>query len=348
MSSPDSRRHSRCAAAVLGVAGTSLTAEERAFFQDADPFGLILFARNIEAPEGVARLVADFRAAVGRADAPVFIDQEGGRVARFRPPHWPALPAAGLIGDLARRDRAKGVAAAALLGQAIAATIAPLGIDVACAPNLDVRGPGANEAVVGDRSFSDDPALVAALAAAEDAALRAAGIATTPKHAPGHGRANVDSHDALPTVDAVMADILADLTPYKAVTAAPIWMTAHIVFPALDPDRPATLSPTILDWLRRQTGYEGLIASDDLAMRALSDDPETNARAARAAGCDFVLYCPGDMAGNRAAVAGAGLADDRLAQRWRAWTDVRPTSPLVDATALAARLWAMLEETEGA
>lgn len=340
MSSPDKRP----AAAVLGCAGTALTPAEAAFFAAANPFGLILFARNIGAPEAVRRLILDFRTAVGRPTAPVFIDQEGGRVARLRPPHWPALPSAAAIGALAARDRAKGLEAAGLLGQAIAATVAPLGIDVACAPNADVRAPGSNDQVIGDRAFAADPELVAALAAAEEAALRAAGIATTPKHAPGHGRAAVDSHDSLPRVDAPLPEILADLAPYRRLTDAPIWMTAHIVFDALDPERPATCSPTCLDWLRGETGYAGLIASDDLAMRALPPDPEASARAARGAGCDVVLYCPGDAAGNAAAVAGAGPADDRLIDQWRAWTDRRASPPGRDATALAARLWAMLED----
>lgn len=332
------------AAAVLGCGGTELTDAERDFFHDANPFGLILFARNIAAPEKVRRMIQDFRDAVGRDDAPVFVDQEGGRVARLRPPHWPALPAAALIGALAERDLAAGLCAATLLGEAIAASVAPLGFDVACAPNADVRAPGADAQVIGDRSFATDPNLVAVLAEAEDAALRAAGIATTPKHAPGHGRATVDSHKDLPRVDAALDDVLSDLTPYKRLLDAPFWMTAHIVFPAIDPNRPASLSPLCMDWLRRETGYEGLILSDDLAMGALPATPEANARAALEAGADCVLYCPGDMAGNVAAALGAGPAGPRLKERWRAWTDARPTPPRKDAMAIAAALWAMLDD----
>lgn len=329
---------------MLGCAGLRLSTAERAFFQEANPFGLILFARNIAAPDGVAELVRDFRSAVGRADAPVFVDQEGGRVARLGPPHWPALPPAAAIGELAATDMDRAAAAAVLLGRAIAASLAPLGIDVACAPNCDVRAPDADAGVVGDRAFSGDPRIVAALAAAEENALRQAGVATTPKHAPGHGRAVVDSHYGLPRVDAPLADLAADLIPFKALTAAPIWMTAHIVFPHLDPDRPATCSDICLDWLKRETGYDGLIASDDLAMKALDGAIEDRARAARRAGCDFVLYCPGDAAGNRAAIAGAGPADARLLDRWAAWTAVRPAPPADDPFRLAAALWAMLED----
>lgn len=318
-----------------------LTDSERAFFADANPFGLILFARNIGAPEAVSRLINDFREAVGRPNAPVFIDQEGGRVARLKPPHWPALPPPGAIGALAADDLAKAKTAAALLGQAIAASIQPLGIDVACAPMADVRAPDANAQVIGDRAFSDAPELVAALAAAEDAALRAAGVATTAKHAPGHGRAKLDSHFDLPRVDAGEAELLADLAPFQALSASMFWMTAHIVYAAIDPERPATCSKTCLDWMRARTGYQGLILSDDLAMRALPDDPEANARAARAAGCDVLLYCPGDLTGGAAAVAGAGPADDRVLNQWATWTETRPKPVQMDAFKLAANLWAM-------
>ncbi len=331
------------AAAVLGCAGAALLPEERAFFAAANPFGLILFARNIQAPEAVRRLILDFRTLVGRPDAPVFIDQEGGRVQRLRPPHWPALPAPGLIGALAASDKAAAIEAASLLGQAIAASVAPIGVDVACAPMADVRAPDAHAHVIGDRAYASDPELVACLAAATEASLRAAGIATTPKHAPGHGRATLDSHHDLPHVSASLEELEADLAPFKAMTAAPIWMTAHIVYQALDPSAPATCSRLCLDWLRRETGYRGLIASDDLAMKALGGAVDERARAAMAAGCDFVLYCPGDIQGGAAAIDGAGpLAPDAVAL-WAAWTAQRPTPPADDPFALANRLWAMLE-----
>lgn len=333
-------------AVVLGCGGTTLTDAERAFFRKADPFGLILFARNVGAPETLRRLIADFRETVGRPEAPVFVDQEGGRVARLRPPHWPALPPAGAIGRLAARAPERGLEAAALLGAAIAASVAPVGFDVACAPVADVRAPGADRTVVGDRAFSDDPDEAARLAKATEAAIRAAGIATTPKHAPGHGRAALDSHHALPTVTAPVADLVRDLAPFRAMTAAAFWMTAHIVYPAIDPDRPATCSPRVLDWLRGETGYDGVILSDDLAMKALAGDVETRAAAARDAGCELLLYCPGDLAGGAAAVAGAGRAPDRLLQRWSEWTSARAAPPHMDAFQLAADLWAMLEPAD--
>ena len=340
MSSPSRRP----AAIALGCEGTALTAAEKTFFADANPFGLILFARNIGAPEAVKRLVSDFRAVVDRPDAPVFIDQEGGRVARLKPPHWPALPPPGRIGALALRDLGRAETAATLLGRAIGATIQPLGIDVACAPMADVAAPDANAQVIGDRAFGSAPDIVAALAAAEDGALRAAGVATTAKHAPGHGRARVDSHHELPRVAAAEPELRADLAPFKALTAAPFWMTAHIVYEALDPTLPATCSKICLDWLRAETGYDGLILSDDLAMHALPNDPEANAAKARAAGCDLLLYCPGDLSGGAAAVAGAGPAGDRLLSQWARWTACRPATAPMDAFKLAARLWAMLDD----
>jgi beta-N-acetylhexosaminidase len=328
------------AAAVLGCSGTTLTEAERTFFRASDPFGLILFARNIAAPETVRRLILDFREAVGRPGAPVLIDQEGGRVARLKPPHWPALPPAGSIERLAEPAASE---AAQLLGQAIAATVSPLGIDVACAPVADIRAPDANPTVIGDRAYSGNPRTVAKLAGLTESALRAAGIATTPKHAPGHGRALTDSHFDLPHVAAPLADLERDLAPFKAMTAAPMWMTAHIVYDALDAGTPATCSKTVLDWLRRETAYQGLIVSDDLAMKALSGPVDGNARASIHAGCDLILYCPGDIAGGQAAINGAGPMSQRAVALWTSWVNTRPTPPQADAFALAAKLWALIE-----
>jgi beta-N-acetylhexosaminidase len=324
--------------------GPVLSDEERSFFHEANPFGLILFARNIAAPETTARLIADFRDAVGRADAPVLIDQEGGRVARLKPPHWPALPSQGAIGRLYEAAPAKARAAATLLGEALAATVTPIGVDVACAPDADVRAPGAHPVIIGDRSFSDDPAIVAELARLTQQALLAAGVATTPKHAPGHGRAALDSHEALPEVSDSIDALSADLAPFKALKDAPFWMTAHIRYLALDADAPATCSPTCLNWLREETGYAGMLLTDDLAMGALAGDIGKRTCAAMAAGCDVALYCPGDMAGNQAAVTAAGESNDRVTDIWSAWTEAR-TGRIARGNAfqLAAQLWALVE-----
>ena len=321
-----------------------LTDEERSFFSEANPFGLILFARNIAAPETAARLIADFRDAVGRADAPVLIDQEGGRVARLKPPHWPALPSQGAIGRMYDTAPAKAREAAFLLGEALAATVMPIGIDVACAPDADVRAPGAHPIIIGDRSFSEDPAIVAELAALTQQALLAAGVATTPKHAPGHGRAALDSHEALPEVSDGIEALSADLAPFKALNDAPFWMTAHIRYLALDAEAPATCSPVCLNWLREETGFTGMLLTDDLAMGALEGGIGERTRAAMAAGCDVALYCPGDIAGNEAAVTAAGESNDRVMDIWSAWTEAR-TGRIArgDAFQLAAQLWALVE-----
>ena len=321
-----------------------LTDKERSFFREANPFGLILFARNIAAPETAARLIVDFRDAVGRADAPVLIDQEGGRVARLKPPHWPALPSQGAIGRMYETAPAKAREAATLLGETLAATVAPIGIDVACAPDADVRAPGAHPIIIGDRSFSENPAIVAELAALTQKALLAAGVATTPKHAPGHGRAALDSHEALPEVSDGIDALSADLAPFKALKDAPFWMTAHIRYLALDGVAPATCSPACLNWLREETGYAGMLLTDDLAMGALEAGIGERTRTAMAAGCDVALYCPGDMAGNQAAVTAAGESNDRVMDIWSTWTKAR-TGRLApsDAFQLAAQLWALVE-----
>lgn len=335
----------RPAAAILGCAGPALSDEERAFFKDSNPFGLILFARNVSAPEATARLIADFREAVGRADAPVLIDQEGGRVARLKPPHWPALPSQGAIGRLYGANPAKAREAAALLGDALAATVAPIGVDVACAPDADVRAPGAHPIIIGDRSYSTDPAIVAELAALTQQALLNAGVATTPKHAPGHGRAAVDSHEALPEVTDHLDALVADLAPFKALLDAPFWMTAHIRYLALDQTAPATCSSACLNWIREETGYQGLLLTDDLAMGALNGGIDDRTSAAMAAGCDIALYCPGDMTGNQAAIKAAGLSSDHVIDVWGAWTRVRKgRRPSGDAFQLAAKLWALVED----
>lgn len=334
----------RPAALILGCEDTALSAAERAFFRSTDPFGLILFARNIASPEGVKALIRDFRETVGRPDAPVLIDQEGGRVARLRPPHWPALPSQGAIGRLYQTAPDEACAAARLLGRALAAVVSPIGVDVACAPVADVRGPGAHQVIVGDRSFSDDPTIVAILTAEVQTALLGAGVATTPKHAPGHGRAALDSHETLPVVDLNPSALAEDLLPFKALTDAPFWMTAHIRYLAIDADRPATCSPDCLTWLRAETGYEGMLLTDDLAMGALQGDVGARTKAAMNAGCDIALYCPGDIAGGEAAAASAGFANDRSLAVWNGWVRQRAgRREPADAFALAARLWAMLE-----
>ena len=234
------------AAVIFGCAGTRLAPEERRFFADANPLGFILFARNCETPDQVRALVTSLRDTVDRADAPVLIDQEGGRVARLKPPHWRAAPAAARFGDLARLDTKLGCEAASLNARLLAAELHELGIDVDCVPLLDVRAPGLHDSI-GDRAFSDDPATVTSLGRAVCEAMLAGGVLPVVKHVPGYGRALVDSHLALPVVDVPRADLEAvDFTPFRALNDMPLAMTAHVLCRALDGDNPATSSPTVV------------------------------------------------------------------------------------------------------
>lgn len=279
-------------AVIFGCAGPALTAEERRFFRDADPLGFILFQRNCVDPDQVRALVAALREAVGRADAPLLIDQEGGRVARLKPPHWPSYPAAAALaargGDGARELVRLGA-------RLIADDLSQLGITVDCLPVLDIPVPGA-DAVIGDRAYGDSAATVAALGRAACEGLLAGGVLPVIKHIPGHGRATVDSHLGPPRVDAPRDRLDAsDFAPFRALADMPWAMTAHIVYDAVDPTRPATLSQRVIaEVIRASIGFAGVLVSDDLSMRALGGSHAERAAGALAAGCDVVLHCNGN------------------------------------------------------
>ena len=281
---------------ICGVEGTALTAAERAFLERERPWGLILFARNIDSPAQVRALVADFRAAVGRPLAPVFIDQEGGRVRRLRPPHWQDWPPAGALAALFARDPLLALEAARLVTWAMGRELMDLGINADCLPVLDVPQPGSHE-IIGDRAYGRDAAQVALLARAALAGLNAAGVAGVIKHIPGHGRAGADSHLALPVVEAPLADLeRVDFLPFAALADVPMAMTAHVVYAAIDNGRPATLSEAVIEGvIRRRMGFDGLLMTDDLNMKALSGSLEERTRAALTAGCDVVLHCSGRL-----------------------------------------------------
>lgn len=280
-------------AAIVGISGPVVTAEEAALLRAHPPAGVILFARNVVDPAQLAALTASLQAALS-AEAVLMVDQEGGRVARLRPPHWRAHPPAAAIGAVFARDAAKGLRAAWLTGALIGLDCASIGFDVVAAPVLDLELPGAHS-VIGDRAYAEDPRVVARLGRAVAAGLLAAGIQPIGKHAPGHGRAKLDSHLALPTVEA--NDLDADLLPFALNADLPWAMTAHILYPAWDAMRPATLSPDVIgNVIRRRIGFEGVLVTDDLAMRALSGAPAALAQQALAAGCDLALYCAGDLA----------------------------------------------------
>ena len=316
----------------------SLSDAERRFFADADPLGFILFARNCEAPGQLRALVGSLRESIGRADAPLLIDQEGGRVAYLRPPHWRAAPAAGRIGALAAGDRAAGREAARVNARLMAAELFDAGITVDCVPVLDVPVEGAHD-VIGDRAFCADPELIAALGAEVCAGMLAGGVLPVIKHMPGHGRAAVDSHHDLPVVDEAL-DVLraTDFAPFARLADAPWGMTAHIVFSAID-DAPATQSPRVIaDIIRGEIGFTGVLASDDIGMDALAGGPAERAAASLAAGCDVVLHCNGTLDEMAAVAAAVGPLSDAAEARIAAAEARRGAPEPADLAALAARL----------
>jgi beta-N-acetylhexosaminidase len=303
-------------AAIFGCAGPVLTAQERAFFAAKNPFGFILFARNVQAPDQVRALVKALRESVGRNDAPVLIDQEGGRVARLKPPHWRAAPAAAKIADLADQDIDSACEAAWLNARLIGGELAALGIDVDCAPVCDVPVAGSHD-VIGDRAYGTDPGRVATIARAAALGFLDAGVLPVIKHIPGHGRARADSHLELPTVDTQRAELeTTDFVPFRALADMPWAMTAHVLYTALDKERPATTSPTIIrDIIRGQIGFDGVLVSDDLSMKALGGGFAERTRAALAAGCDLALHCNGDMAEMEGVASAAGPLSEPARKR---------------------------------
>jgi beta-N-acetylhexosaminidase len=289
---------------ITGLAGLAISANERALLRTAQPWGLILFKRNVSTPEQVTELTRSFRDILGW-EAPVLVDQEGGRVQRLGPPHWPAYPPGARYGAIYDRDRASGLAAARLAGHLIAADLAAVGIDVDCLPIADVPVAG-GDPVIGDRAYGTDAAKVAAIAAAIAQGLQAGGVLPVLKHLPGHGRATADSHHRLPVVDTDRATLEAtDFAAFRPLAGLPLGMTAHVVFSAIDPVAPATTSGTMVrEVIRGFIGFRGLLMSDDVSMNALSGGIAERSRAALAAGCDVVLHCNGDLA-EMTAVAGA-------------------------------------------
>ena len=282
-------------AAIYGIEALELTSDERDFFFDADPAGFILFKRNCETPEQVLRLTDSLREISGRPDVPILIDQEGGRVARMRPPAWPAFPPAERFAQLYRTAPSSAIEAARANARAIALTLRACGINVNALPLLDVRQEGASD-IIGDRALGSEPMQVAALGRAVLDGMASAGVVGIIKHIPGHGRALVDSHKELPVVTASAEELEVDLEPFERLASAPMGMTAHVVYEAWDPDHPASLSPTVIgDIIRGRIGFDGWLMSDDLGMEALQGDFGDRAAGVVAAGCDVALHCSGKM-----------------------------------------------------
>lgn len=285
------------AAAIFGLSGPRLEERERAFFRAANPLGFILFARNCIDEAQVRALEQELKDCLGRDDVPILIDQEGGRVQRLKPPHWRAAPPGARFAALAVQSEDDAVEAVWLNARLMADDLAALGITVDCAPVLDVPVPGAHD-IIGDRAYGTTPEQVALLGRAVCAGLLAGGVLPVVKHVPGHGRAGADSHTSLPVVDAPR-ELLerTDFAPFRALNDMPWAMTAHVVYSAIDAGAPATTSPLVLgEVVRGWIGFDGLLVSDDLCMKALTGNPEDNAAAAFAAGVDVALHCNGALA----------------------------------------------------
>jgi beta-N-acetylhexosaminidase len=305
---------------ITGVSGLELSAAEREFIRSERPWGFILFKRNIETPEQVTRLVQELRDAIANPDAPVLIDQEGGRVQRLSPPHWPAYPPGAVFGALYDIDPALGLNAARLSARLIAADLTDLGVTVDCLPLADLPVPGA-DAVIGNRAYGTEPAKVAAIARAVTQGLEQGGILPVLKHIPGHGRATADTHFRLPVVDTSKTELeRTDFAAFQPLADLPMAMTAHVVFSALDPAQPATTSATIIEQvIRGVIGFQGLLMSDDVSMNALAGSIAERTRAIFTAGCDMVLHCNGkldemrEVAAETPELSGKALERARLA-----------------------------------
>jgi beta-N-acetylhexosaminidase len=306
---------------ISGCAALSLSIEEIAFFQQTKPWGLILFKRNVETPEQIKALTAAFREAVGSKAAPVFIDQEGGRVQRMAPPNeaWRKYPAARSFGEIYKRDKVAGLRAARHAGRLMARDLLDVGITADCLPVLDVPQPGAHD-VIGNRAYAMDVEVVMALARAHTAGLVDGGVMPVMKHIPGHGRSEVDSHHNLPVVKASRASLEAiDFPPFAAFADCPMAMTAHVIYEAIDKANPATLSRKIIkSVIREQIGFRGLLMSDDLSMKALSGSFTEKTQKALAAGCDIVLHCNGILAEMQEVAKAAGPLKSKALSRAKA------------------------------
>ena len=330
---------------ITGLTGTAITPEERAFLTDAQPWGLILFKRNIDTASQLIALVRNFRNIVGRADAPVLIDQEGGRVQRMGPPHWPSYPPGAAYGRLYDRDTAKGVAAARLGARLIANDLAKVGITVDCLPVADVPAKGA-DAVIGDRAYGETPEKVSALAGAAAAGLAEGGVLPVLKHIPGHGRATADSHAALPVVTATRAELEAsDFAAFRPLARLPLAMTAHVVFTAIDPVSPATTSAKMIqNVIREAIGFRGLLMTDDISMGALSGSLRERTRAALEAGCDVALHCNGKLDEMCDVAAETPLLAGEAARRAEAALAARHTPEEIDLATARAQFAALMAE----
>lgn len=328
---------------ITGCEGLVLSDNERQFLRDSDPWGFILFGRNVESPEQVSALVSAFRDCVGRDDAPVLIDQEGGRVQRLRPPHWASYPAAAHFGQLEERLSGEGCKAARIGARLMAHDLLALGITVDCLPVLDVPVENTTKAI-GDRAYCGAPARVAELGNSAADGMLSGGVLPVIKHIPGHGRAVVDSHAELPRVSSPFVDLVAhDFAAFKPLAEFPLGMTAHVVFEAIDPHNPATLSSSVISTIiRDEIGFQGLLMSDDISMGALQTDMADRASGAIRAGCDIVLHCNGLMDEMQSVAANVPTLDGPALERANTALAARPTPSVINADELRKEFSALL------
>ncbi len=321
---------------ISGCEGVRLTENEKSFFADERPWGLILFARNCESPDQIKVLVNDYREAVGRNNAPVLIDQEGGRVQRLRPPHWLRYPSGAVLARAYEEDEDAGLEYARSIARLIADDLLSLGINVDCLPVLDVPQPGSHE-IISDRAYGDTPDRIAVVGRVMSETLLAGGVLPVIKHLPGHGRATLDSHEDLPVVAASLEELrTVDFAPFAKLAEMPLGMTAHIVYTALDAERPATTSATVIeDVIRGEIGFDGLLMTDDLSMKALGGTYEDRTKQSLDAGCDVVLHCNGQFE-EMTAVASASieLTGKPLERAERAMNQIGPARPFDRAGAI--------------
>lgn len=325
---------------ICGLAGQELQDEERSFLAEAQPWGIILFRRNIGDADAVRRLCGEVRSALGRDDAPILVDQEGGRVQRIGPPICRAYPAPSIFGRLYRKDPLSGVEAARLGAKLIGLDLAALGISVDCIPMLDVPAADADRGVIGDRALGEDPDAVGTLGGAQIDGLMDAGVLPVMKHLPGHGRATADSHKELPRVDAPLAEIeMVDIQPFRLwAKKVPMAMTAHVVYAAVDDASPCTFSSAVIGKLiRERIGFDGLLMSDDISMGALSGGYGYRTRRALAAGCDIVLHCNGERQQMEGIAGAAPELEGEALRRAEAALAARRQAVAVDRPALEAR-----------
>ena len=329
---------------IVGCSGPELTQDERAFFREAQPWGFILFRRNIDNPDQVRALTDALRETVGVSEAPILIDQEGGRVQRMGPPHWRRYPPGRAYGQAVPGDTLGQREIARLGARLIADDLLSVGINVDCLPVLDVPVPGAHD-IIGDRAYGSEPRTIAVLGRAAAEGLLAGGVLPVVKHMPGHGRAGADSHEALPVVDASRDELEAiDFEPFRVLADMPLAMTAHVVYTAVDPEHPATTSRKVMDEvIRGSIGFDGLVMSDDLSMKALSGSFRERAAASLAAGCDVALHCNGNLDEMQAVAEAAPLLSGPAKQRAdAALARIRHRPEPLDSVDAHARLAAAL------